>query len=50
MPITVLLSPMLFLKAGKALATGDDTMGFTMLGVGTLFILTGIFECNFKNK
>ena len=50
MPISVLISPVLFISAGKWLEIGDTTKGSVLLLVGLVLMIVGVFECNLKEK
>ena len=49
MPITILISPVLFVMAGRFMDT-DITKSLWILGIGIVMILFGIVECNIKDK
>ena len=50
MPITALISPVFFIQAGTYLTEEDNTKGLVLLGLGILFMLTGIIQCNKKEN
>ena len=50
MSITVLMSPMLFVAAGKLFESGEIEKAWVALASGLLFITIGIVDCHLEKK
>ncbi len=48
MPISVLLSPAMFIMGTRKLCEGENEIGWVIIGVGILMMLVGVVECNLR--